>query len=203
MNEVTQQIHDVILTSAELCKKKSVSRRNKMYALEKSKRYDAECGKQRQICKSEELKRQRDIGKVKYQRLYKMKCRIYSEEQTNIWCNTEYIDKKLFWKQIEVPRPISDIPVSLKSFRDFYSKLFSCQFNDSCTTDTYNVIVEELDRNISINKIEKSIKHLKPGKAAGSDNVISELITNGGAALKTTILELFNTLYDCGYYPEQ
>ena len=132
-----------------------------------------------------------------------MKCRIYSEEQTNIWCNTEYIDKKLFWKQIEVPRPIPEIPVSLTSFRDFYSELFSCQFNDSYTTDTYNVIVEELDRNISIYEIEKSIKHLKPGKAAGSDNVISELITNGGAVLKTTILELFNTLYDCGHFPEQ
>ena len=42
MNEVTQQIHDVILTSAEHCKKKTVSRRNKIYALEKSKWYDAE-----------------------------------------------------------------------------------------------------------------------------------------------------------------
>ena len=49
MNEVTQQIHDVILTSAEHCKKKTVARRNKMYTLEKSKWYDAECGKQRQI----------------------------------------------------------------------------------------------------------------------------------------------------------
>ena len=67
MNEVTQQIHDIILTSAEHCKKKTVARRTKTYALEKSKWYDAECGKQRQIyntqriryarCKSEEVKR--------------------------------------------------------------------------------------------------------------------------------------------------
>ena len=47
INEVTQQIHDVILASAEHCKKNTVSRINKIYALEKSKWYDAECGKQR------------------------------------------------------------------------------------------------------------------------------------------------------------
>ena len=92
---------------------------------------------------------------------------------------------------------------SLSSFESFYSEHFSSQINSSKTYFKYNVHVEELDKDISIYEIDRAIQHLKSDKAPGSDNVLSELIKNGGPVLKHAILVLFNKLYNCGHYPEQ
>ena len=104
MNEKTQQLQDItcILTSVELCRKRSVANKNEIITLQRSKVYDIECEKQRQLykryrdnysrCKCEAVKCQRDKEKVKYQRLCKRKCQLYSNEQTEIWCDTKRKD---------------------------------------------------------------------------------------------------------------
>ena len=76
INEITQQLQDVILTSAEHCRKSTVANKNKIVQPQRSKWYDTECEKQRQLynryrniysrCKCEAVKCQRDKEKVKY-----------------------------------------------------------------------------------------------------------------------------------------
>ena len=213
INEITQQLQDVILTSAEHCRKSTVANKNKIVKPQRSKWYDTECEKQRQLynryrniysrCKCEAVKCQRDKEKVKYQRLCKRKCQLYSNEQTEIWCDTKRKDQKLYWQNLKVRKPTLEVMASLSSFESFYSELFSSQINSSKTYFKYNVHVEELDKEISIYEIDRAIQHLKSDKAPGSDNVLSELIKNGGPVLKHAILVLFNKLYNCGHYPEQ
>ena len=115
INEITQQLQDVILTSAEHCRKSTVANKNKIVKPQRSKWYDTECEKQRQLynryrniysrCKCEAVKCQRDKEKVKYQRLCKQKCQLYSNEQTEIWCNTKRKDQKLYWQNLKVRKP--------------------------------------------------------------------------------------------------
>ena len=70
INEITQQLQDVILTSAEHCRKNTVANENKITKPQRSKWYDTECEKQRQLynrytniysqCKCEAVNCQRD-----------------------------------------------------------------------------------------------------------------------------------------------
>ena len=50
MNEKTQQLQDItcILTSAELCRRRSVANKNEIITLQRSKGYDIECENQKQ-----------------------------------------------------------------------------------------------------------------------------------------------------------
>ena len=60
----------------------------------------------------------------------------------------------------------------------------------------------ELDTPITMSEVETVIPHLKPDKAAGDDNISSEYILYGRESLKSSILVLFNKLYDASFYPE-
>ena len=128
---------------------------------------------------------------------------INKSKQTEIRCDTKRKDQKLFWQHLKVRKPTVEVMASLSSFESFYSELFLCQLNSSKTYFKYNVHVEKLDKEISIYEIDRAIQHLKSDKAPGSDNVLSELIKNGGPILKHAILVLFNKLYNCGLYSEQ
>ena len=55
--------------------------------------------------------------------------------------------------------------------------------------------VDELDTLITMSEVETAIHHLKPDKA-GNDNIRSEFILYGRESLKSSILVLFNKLYD-------
>ena len=200
INEITQQLQNVILTSAEHCRKSTVANKNKIVKPQRSKWYDTECEKQRQLynryrniysrCKCEAVKCQRDKEKVKYQRLCKRKCQLYSNEQTEIWCDTKRKDQKLYWQNLKVHKPTVEVMASLSSFESFYPELFSSQINSSKTYFKYNVHVEELDKEISIYEVDKVIQHLKSDKAPGSYNVLSELIKNGGPVFKTCNIDI-------------
>ena len=67
----------------------------------------------------------------------------------------------------------------------------------------YNVYVPLLDEEISLQEVERSIKHLKHGKAAGADNILSEFITYGREDFKHILVDLCNKLYNTGHYPTQ
>ena len=55
---------------------------------------------------------------------------------------------------------------------------------------------------ISMSEVETAIHHLKHDKAAGDDNFRSEFILYGRESLNSSILVLFNKLYDASFYPE-
>ena len=125
VNEKTQQLQDItcILTSAELCRRRSVANNNEIITLQRSKGYDIECEKQRQLYKRyrdnysrykcEAVKCKRDKERVKYQRLCKRKCQLYSNEQTEIWCDTKRKDQKLYWQHVEVRKSTVEVVASL------------------------------------------------------------------------------------------
>ena len=67
----------------------------------------------------------------------------------------------------------------------------------------YNNCVPELDDKFTLSEIESAISHLKGGKSAGDDHIISEFFSCGKNELKHVLVLLFNNLYEEGYFPEE
>ena len=64
----------------------------------------------------------------------------------------------------------------------------------------YKNCVPELDDKFTLNEIESAISHLKGGKSAGDDQVISEFLSCGKNELKHVLVLLFNNLYEERYF---
>ena len=67
----------------------------------------------------------------------------------------------------------------------------------------YNNCVPELDDKFTLSEIKSAISHLKGGKSAGDDHIISEFLSCGKNELKHVLVLLFNNLYEEGYFPEE
>ena len=117
----------------------------------------------------------------------------------------KYTDPKLYWKKLRVRKPREQELVSPHSFREHFMSL-STENTPQLETlklANYNVYVPLLDEEITLQEVERSIKHLKHGKAAGADNILSEFITYGREDFKHILVDLFNELYNTGHYPTQ
>ncbi len=94
--------------------------------------------------------------------------------------------------------------VPLEIFKEHFVKLSTCSHATVYNThDDYYKYVPVLTDNFSVYEIERAINHLKNGKAAGDDLILSEFLTHGKEQLKHIIVDLFNKLYNNGYFPEQ
>ena len=74
---------------------------------------------------------------------------------------------------------------------------------DVIDNETYTVFDPILDRAITVEEVEKSIKHLKKGKSPGEDYILSEFIDYGKEHFKQILADLLNKLYVNGYFPEK
>ena len=75
-----------------------------------------------------------------------------------------------------------------------------------CSLDLYGVKISfapTVDKEFTLQEIDSAIKHLKSGKATGSDDIRNEYISYEKRQLKPVLKLLFNEIYDTGIYPEQ
>ena len=56
---------------------------------------------------------------------------------------------------------------------------------------------------ISRDEITASIRNLKPGKSAGPDEIISEMLKHAHDSVIEFLIQLFNKLYDEGIFPTE
>ena len=61
--------------------------------------------------------------------------------------------------------------------------------------------VECLDKEISIDELEKALGKLKRNKSHGLDDILNEFLIFSSDILKIVILKLFNTLLEISYFP--
>ena len=64
-----------------------------------------------------------------------------------------------------------------------------------------DVCVDELDRPITMQEVEATIKELGSDKSAGHDNIINEFIVNASPGIKLIILSIFNNILELEYFP--
>ena len=142
------------------------------------------------------------------------------------------IDSTLFWKHVRSRRKKPfNLTSSLKkdgvtirdpidiadAFSDYYADVFQPKDLPNYNKEhlqTLNENVHEfinsndfsddpiLTRDITMDELQQSIKHLNKGKASGPDNVKAEHIIYGGDTLHTYLLKLFRFMMYTSYVPD-
>lgn len=63
------------------------------------------------------------------------------------------------------------------------------------------IVFDELNSEITIEELRLAIGQLKNDKSAGPDAILNEFIKFGLERGLTYIHKLFNTIFECGYFP--
>ena len=59
-----------------------------------------------------------------------------------------------------------------------------------------------LDKEISLDELERAMKNLNNNKSPGSDNIINEFLKYNTPLMKQALLCIFNNIFKKGYFPE-
>ena len=204
---------DIILTAAGSCKLNTCKKFHAKTTVSASW-YDKEC----QQCRTEyntfrnkfnktrieEDKTMRDEARSKYRSICKKKCYLSEVNETKQLYVTKRTDPRAYWKHVIVRKPKERELVTLESYREHFSNMsISTGPPDVIDNKTYTVFDPILDRAITVEEVEKSIKHLKKGKSPGEDYILSEFIDYGKEHFKQILADLLNKLYVNGYFPEK
>ena len=91
----------------------------------------------------------------------------------------------------------------LNYFKDLYGNIDTHDDVTLLNENEYDLRTDDsLDKEITLQEIEKVIKGLKNNKACGVENVIGEIFVNCFDFIHPFIVKLFNVLFCNGIYPE-
>lgn len=76
-------------------------------------------------------------------------------------------------------------------------------FDDRYVNNEFNIMFDELNVNFADNEISKAIQQLKTNKSGGPDKLINDFFINGKHILVPTLCNLFNNIFENGYFPEE
>ena len=119
----------------------------------------------------------------------------------------------MFWKELkslggEKRSSVSD-KLDISEWYDHFKSILGHKFRE--TADQSNVqdndLAEETDhflnREITVDEVQKAAKNLKPGNACGLNNVLAEMLKAGGQDVILFMTKLFNTIFDKDIYPSK
>ena len=102
--------------------------------------------------------------------------------------------------------------ISIHKWEEHFRKVFSSplgsngELNIPSPPNPYNpeqeVVVDQLDEEISKEEVANAIKKLKAGRAAGEDQIPPEFIKYSGENLLQYLTVLFNTVFKSDIFPE-
>ena len=75
-------------------------------------------------------------------------------------------------------------------------------FNERFVLDEFQVMFHELDTDVSLDEINKSIKQLKLSKSTGPDNYLNEYFIHGNTVLIPNLQSLFSVIFKTDYFSE-
>ena len=166
----------------------------------------------RKASKYEKLKKEYLEERLKYNKLIKEKRKLYKKEtQEKLLENKK--DSKKFWdlikksnfKSIKIPK------INIEEWGNYFYGLLNPKRNQPNTKDTDpeqanedpQVIVEELDKEITQTEILQAIDKQKKGKSAGLDDISPDLIKLAKPHIINYLHKLFMRLYETSYYPRE
>ena len=76
-------------------------------------------------------------------------------------------------------------------------------FNERYINGELQVMFDELNVSLTEEEIMKAIKQLKLGKSCGPDYMLNEFFRYGMDVLMPYLYQLFNTVFNLGYFPEK
>ncbi|MFA0954709.1 RNA-directed DNA polymerase, partial [Klebsiella pneumoniae] len=135
-------------------------------------------------------------------------------------------NRKLYWKMVNqnkggdtrsavgVKNAEGDIVWDDDEIRDCWRDYFQDLFQSDAQGDPQrpqanarlqcnNSAVSEPPQDFGMKELQRAVRALKNGKAAGVDGITAEMLKYGGAVLDVKLLELFNACYKCKKVPEE
>ena len=152
--------------------------------------------------------------KKSYKALIKKNKRKFEE---NIWAQLEHLERRNpteYWKLFNDLKNVDKAHKQNEISMNDWINHFSSLLNKSATSDpirnqsmaeyigsTGSLIFNELNYRMSEPKIMAAAFSLKRKKTSGTDGIINEMIKSGILTLKSTLTQLFNSIFSLGHYP--
>ena len=98
--------------------------------------------------------------------------------------------------------------ITIDEFYNHFKDVFSDKDNftnvdvESGLSGSDEVTLDELDREFTLDEVDKAIASLKRGKSPGIDNILPEVFIESKQILAPLLCKLFNFMYNKSIYPE-
>jgi hypothetical protein len=183
--------------------------------------FDKECKQNKKLCKNlyRRFKRNPSSQKQKlftsqrktYFNLRRQKRRDFSKDTaTNLTMNLG--NSKLFWRDIKclsgLRRSRASNRINVDEWHGYFCNLLQQSvhkdllIDGSISDSTMEEGIPSLDKRITKAEIEFEIEHAKPAKAAGSDNIMNEMLKASCPLLIDCLVDVFNRVFFSGIFPE-
>ena len=144
--------------------------------------------------------------RTKYNKVKRVAQNKYKTKEGQRVCSLAKNNPKHFWKEIKkfYKKSKNHSNLSAADFLPHFKDLFgNVNTNNEGTHQPDGLSeCEMLDREFTVEEIQKVINSLKNNKACGIDNIIGEIFKNCYDLIQPFILKLFNILFKNGIYPE-
>ena len=155
-------------------------------------------------------------ARANFKRVIRQKRYNYNREKTNNLISLKYKNAKQYWKLLKQAANLNDKhTISSEQFAEYFKAVNDpndrfyqadediIQFNERYNLGELQVIFDELNLAISTNEIKVAIKQLRNGASAGPDLFLNEFFKNGSDSLICYLQNLFNKIFELGYFPEK
>ena len=144
-----------------------------------------------------------------YRLLCRQKKRKCKERFANDLVKLSKENSRQFWKKIKrkkkkLTNPTCDFDFYFRNLFENTTATVSDDIND--VLNEYNQLDNvlhdvSLDRDFTMDELEKAIKKLNNNKSPGSDFILNEFLKNNTFLFKKALLIIFNTIFDTGIFP--
>ncbi|XP_060585357.1 uncharacterized protein LOC132741248 [Ruditapes philippinarum] len=203
-------------------KRKQTGFVHKKYPVKRSQWFDNECHNKKleylealqlfNCTKTDENRNYFNLKKREYKTVLKRKKKIYTKLKMSEIENLRGKNPKAFWSYFSKKKCRKGENIDIADFYEYFkgiSEEISISGNHDAeefckrNLNHNDVIYEELDGVITSEEILKAIKSLKRGKAGSLDHLINEYFIEAGDILIGHIVDIFNNIFDSGYFPDQ
>ena len=130
--------------------------------------------------------------------------------------NDKYLTKLIYWKLLKQAANINSqsnitseqLAEYFKAVNDPSDSFYQADddvifFNERYVKGEFQIMFDELNLAISGDEIKMAIKQLRNGSSAGPDLFLNEFFKKGSNVLISYIQNLFNKIFEIGYFPEK
>ena len=166
--------------------------------------------------KSSENKNRLVNTRKQYKTILRNKRYTYTKEKTQKLLVSKCKNVKQYWKLLKQSANLNKkCSIDAKRFSEYFQAISDpndrfyqadediLYFNERYMQGELQVMFEELNLLISVEEIMKGVGQLRNGASAGPDLFLNEFLKNGTTGLITYLHNLFNKVFEMGYFPER
>ena len=154
-------------------------------------------------------------NKRQYKRLKRQKSREHDKAKVRQMLHDKRHDSRKFWQMFGWKKKSSSVAATRQGLHEHFSTLYDNPDNNIDVqwqefVQSYNKWwlnsgpsneSDILDCTITEEEVERSIRNLKSGKAAGIDSVPAEFLKNSIDIISPILAQLFNKIFETGTFP--